>query len=409
MADVVIPPLTQSSEETAACPRSYVAIALEGRGGGESIPSERGSDVHSVMSRYIDYCTLNEVPTDWNYLMLLAANSGPVAGPIIEGLRDRYIVDYRHVYQTEFSMGLDANFEPAYRVIGNDRYANELDLIPGLSYSDSPCVYISKLDVIYLSDDGEEATIEDFKTANHIHDVEKKCQGERYAFMLLKHMPLVQKVTFKLNFVRYTNAYRYASWRREDMPAMQASMARALERQRLTVLNPESAKVIPCDSCVYCPLAKDMTCPASEWNEYTNMTMPQRVMWKVWLEQMNKINNPILKSFAMVRGPIKYEDGNGKVYEFGEIPVPSTRFPLDRTALGALKQHREVTGEDLLDGRLNISSTKIKSLLKAKKRAGLNEVFTESIIEMSTKPKYKVRTPDGILEEFNPFNDEDEE
>jgi hypothetical protein len=409
MEDVLlnIPPLTQSAESTAACPRAYVATYLEGKGGGESIPSERGHDVHHVMSRYIAHCALNRIPADWSYFNLLTANSGPVAGPMLEGIRDRYVVDFDHVYQTECSLGVDRQFNPAYIVQGNDRYPDELPRIGGLDYSPAYCAYLGTLDVIYLSDDGTEATIEDFKTHPSIFNVDAEPQGERYAFMLFKHMPSVQKVTFKYNFVRYTNAFRFDSWDRSDMPAMQASMGRALERQMLTVLHPDQAKALPCTSCTYCPLAKDMSCPVAEWNEYTTLTMPQRVMWKVWLGQMNKLNNPILKSYAEVRGTVRYEDGNGRVYEYGEQPVASTRYPLDRTALMAMKKHREATGEDLLDGRLNISSTKLKSLLKAKKRAELSSIFEESIIEMATKPKYAVRTPEGVTEDYNPYAEED--
>jgi hypothetical protein len=188
------------------------------------------------------------------------------------------------------------------------------------------------------------------------------------------------------------------------MPAMQATISRARERQRLTHAHFEDALALPCRSCTYCPLAKDHTCPIAEWNEYTLVTPVQRVMWMVWLSQMSKINTPILKQHAEIDGPIRYEDGNGRIYEYGPQEVAETRYPLDESAITILADWGTSTGENMLDGRLNISSTKLKSLLKAKKRAALLEQFEASCIETGTKPKYAVRTPEGI-EEDNQYHE----
>jgi hypothetical protein len=130
-------------------------------------------------------------------------------------------------------------------------------------------------------------------------------------------------------------------------------------------------------------------------------------VWKVWLSKMAALNNSVLKPWAEVHGAVRYEDGNGKVYEYGEQAVPETRIPLDRTVIKVLEDNAEATGEDLLDGRLNVSSTKLKSLLSAKKRTALRETFEESIFETATKPKYAIRTPDGAVEtDFNPYAEE---
>jgi hypothetical protein len=408
MEDVLlnIPPLTQSAESTAACPRAYVATYLEGKGGGESIPSERGHDFHHVVSRYIGHCALNQIPSDWAYFNLLISNSGPVAGPMLEGFRDRYVVDWEHVYLTECPMGLDRQFNPAYIVQGNDRYPDELPRIGGLDYSPAYCAYLGTLDVIYLSDDGTEATIEDFKTHPSIFNVDAEPQGERYAFMLFKHMPSVQKVTFKYNFVRYTNAFRFDSWNRSDMPAMQASMGRALERQLATVLRPDQAKALPCKSCLYCPLMRDMSCPIREQNENLIVTAEDRLIAIQFAERFLSFHRPLLKAWAEVRGSVSYKDGNDHIHTYGEMIVEQTTYPLDRTTMQVLKEWREASGEDWADMGLKISSTSIKPKLKAKKRAALLERFEDSVIERTTKPRYVTKTDEGIVEAFNPYMEE---
>lgn len=391
-----LPALRQSSVETAACPRAYVEIEINGKKQPDSIPSERGTDIHRVMAKYVMHCAAESKSSDWEEFNRLAEASGPVAGKILDGIRDSYEVDWKHVFACEMTLALDEEFRP---------------LNEGLLFTQFPNVdraaYIGTLDVILLKNDGTAAKIDDYKSHPSPFEADT-FQGTLYPFMLFKHLPDLEMVTFELNFVRYTNCYRRVTWHRSDMPAMQAIISRARERQRITHENPDEALALPCKTCTYCPLAKNMSCPIAEWNEYTTMTPPQRLMWKEWMRRMATINTPLLKAYAEVDGAVRYQDGNGRVYEYGEMAVPSTRFPLDRTTIDVLEAHKNATGEDLLDGKLSISSTTIKPKLKAKKRASLLQTFEDSIIETSTKPKFAVRTPDeGIVSEYNPYEQED--
>jgi len=398
---VQLPALRQSAVETAACPRAYVEIYINGRQQPDSIPSERGTEIHRVMSQYVDHCTKLKVPSDWVHFNKLAAAAGPVAGPILDGIRDTYEVDWERVFGTEVPLGLDEEFNPC----APDRNIFLPNTIQKYTLTPERAAYTGTLDVILLSHDGLRAKIDDYKSHPAVFDADT-FQSTLYPFMLFKHLPDLQSITFELNFVRYTKCVRSVQWKRTDMPEMQAIISRARERQRITHENPDAALALPNKVCAYCPLAKDFSCPIAEWNEHTTMTLPQRLMWKMWMTKMNGINNPVLKQHAEVNGPVRYEDGNGKVYEYGEQPVPSTRYPLDRTTIQVLEEYKAATGEDLLDGKLSISSTTIKPKLKTKKRAALNEIFEESIVETATKPKYAVRTPEGIEEDFNPYAQE---
>jgi hypothetical protein len=124
------------------------------------------------------------------------------------------------------------------------------------------------------------------------------------------------------------------------------------------------------------------------------------------MSKMNELNNPVLKTFAEVHGSVSYQDGNGKTYEYAEQAVPSTRYPLDDATLEVLNDYTAAKGEDWRNWKLSISSTGIKPKLNTKKRADLREIFEDSLIERSTKPKFAVRTPEGIEQDFNPYAEE---
>lgn len=396
---VQLPALRQSAVETAACPRAYVEIYINGKAQPDSIPSERGSEIHRIMSEYVRHCAGLGISSDWLHFNKLAAAAGPEAGPILDGIRDTYQVDHSRVYGTEITLELDEDFNPT---TGGGIPGEYRPGLPGSINTGKDAAHIGTLDVILLNEDGTHAKIDDYKSHPAPFDADT-FQGTLYPFMLFKHLPQLEVITFELNFVRYQNCLRRVQWKRTDMPEMQAIISRARERQRLTHEDPDAALALPGKTCAYCPLGKNFTCPIAEYNEYVNLSLEDRLKWKLWMTKMSALNNSVLKSHAEVTGPIRYEDGNGRVYEYGEMPVPQTRYPLDASAMQVLTDWKISTGEDLLDGRLNISSTKLKQLLKTKKRAPLQEQFEESCIETGTKPKYAVRTPEGIEEDFNPY------
>lgn len=394
----ILPPLRQSMVETAACPRAYAEIYINGKVQPDSIPSERGSDIHRVMSRYVDYCVRERTESDWIKFNELASAAGPVAGPILDGLRDSYEVDWQHVYGTEITLRLAEDFEPC---------APPVEMaVQKYRLHEEDAAYEGTLDAILLSNDGTRAKIVDYKSHPAVFEADS-FQSTLYPFMLFKHLPDLETITFELVFVRYTNCVRTVTWKRTDMPEMQATISRARERQRITHENPDDALALPCKSCTYCPLAKNLTCPIADWNEYTTLSNSDRLRAIEFYRRMRSLHMPVLKAHAEVNGPISYRDGNGRVYEYGPQEVPSTRYPLDRTTIQVLDDYSAATGESWESWNLDISSTALKAKLKAKKRTTLREVFEESLIETSTKPKFAVRTPDeGVINEYQ--HDEEE-
>lgn len=401
----ILPPLSQSKVETAACPRSYVAVNIEGRRTGESVASDRGTEVHAMMAEYIMWCVRKQVASDWIAFNQIARAAGADAGGILDGLRDSYEVHWDLVYGCEVTMMLDEDFRPTLEISDEHwpKHIKTRNFIEPVNYEGGYVAHIGTADQILISADGLRGKIEDFKSHMSPFDPDTY-QDVLYSFMLLKHMPQLNQVTFELRFVRYENCVRSVTWKRSDMPEMQQIIARARERQRATHENPDAAKAIPCKQCSYCPLGVlTLDCPIRELNPMISMDLQSRLLFKEWSRRMNADNTPILKAHAEVRGSISYTDGNGRVYEFGKLDTPSTTYPLDRTMLFLMEQHKSATGEDSLDGRFNISSTKLKAFLKAKKRALLKEQVEDSVAQTETKPKWGVRTPEGIETEFNPY------
>lgn len=407
----ILKPTRQSDIEVMSCPKGYVEIVEKGRRLPASIPSERGIEIHEVMAAYYAHCAALRVRSDWNYFDKLSAKVGyDDAGPILDGLRDSYEIDWEHFYAAEMVLALDADWNPTkYVFVDGELRRIDDDDIPGLVYSEKPAEHIGTLDVILLSDDGTAAIIPDYKSHPAIFEADTY-QGLAYPAMLFKHFPKLQTVTFRLTFVRYVNCFREVTWKRSELPEMLAAMERARLRQLYIKQHPEEAKALPSKVCTYCPLAMDFTCPVAEFNERMTLSPEDRVRWKEWMRRMSEMNNKILKDYAEVRGPVTYTDGNGKEYVYGEQEVEETTLPLDESLITILRDYKEASGEDFLNGRLNVSQSKLKSLLKADKkkpaRRALREQLEDSCYMKGTKPKYAVRTPDeGIAKDEVPWEE----
>lgn len=333
----------------------------------------------------------------------LSESSGPVAGPILDRLRNEYIVDFAHVYGTEITLMLDEDFEPAYfwmdehGEVQTEYRGQPIDRIAGVEYSEKPAAFIGTLDELDINDD--EGKIPDFKSHPAPFEADT-FQGKLYSFFVLKHFPHLRKVKFELIFVRYSHCVRSVTYLRSEMADMQMELARAKARQIATHEAPENALALPCTTCTYCPKGRTKTCSIAELNEHLVLTPRERLIRSEWHRRMRSNDMPILKAQAITNGPVEYTDGNGRTYTYGEQEVPSTTIPLDDTSIRLLVEYAEESGENLLDGRLNISSTKLKSLLKTKKRERLRDRFEGSVYQTSTKPQYRVRTADeGLIPE----------
>ena len=408
----ILPPMTQSKEEMAACAYAYVSIFIRKVATGASVPSERGSDIHDVMAKYVAHCAYRRVPSDWVAFNKLASASGPEAGPILDGLRDSYVVDYEHVLDTEVPLAVDDQFQPAYNVYGEYRYDRELAKFPAIDYSDEPAAYVGKLDVIRISDDGTHGDIDDYKSGPGIFDPEDKIQAPRYALLLFVHFPQLETVTFNLIFARYRNSVRSKTYYRTQMPELQAAMSRAIERQRIAHDAPDEAEALPNDMCQYCPHMRDLTCPQAAINPYMAMPDPKRLQQLNFFRQAAKYHTGLLKTAALVHGSIEYDDGNGVSIKYIQKESPVTKIPLTQALVDKLDEYSSATGDQWTEWRLAVKSTELKSRLKSNKKKPArkdleSELYGEGYIDGSeTKPKWGIQVGEVFEPEGNPYSEE---
>jgi len=400
----VIPPLSQSLVELGSCPESYVFQIIQGNRQPDSLQSDRGTEIHHVMSEYVRHCVARKVPVDFDAFDKLSAAAGPEAGPILDNMRDTFVVKWQNVLATEVRLRLDSDLNPTLRELywsgdpGQECFIDyPEDEMVGVSYSQQPAAHAGTLDVIEINDDATEAVIPDYKS--HPRPFEPDTyQSKLYPFILMKHIPTVRKVTFRLVFVRYGGAVtREVAWTRDDMPALAIEIRRARERQ-LALEAAGEGPALPGSHCQYCPkITQPTLCSIAEFNPQINTPMDERLKFTIWADEQAKVSRTVMKDYVDASGkPVVTLDANGEPTEFGIQPTESKVYPLDRTSIQLLESHFAVSPKDSWETmKLRISSTTLKPKLKAKMRAGLAEAFDNSVVEMEVKPKFAIRKPDG--------------
>jgi hypothetical protein len=371
--DTTVEPLTQSKFEQMACEYSYGAQAIEGRHTAGSEASWRGQEVHAVMAKYVEWCGENKVAGDWGVFDAIAATISLEAGRICDGLRDRFLVDYDHIIACEDTILLDENFRPVASILN--------------------AAYKGTLDALYMLSETE-ALIEDYKS--HPMPFEPDTfQSIQYPVLVFQKLPEVQKVTFRLRFVRW-NVTREVTWSRADLPKMMAEMARARARQKKTWESYQfngglgGLHVSPHAGCHYCPLLQMGDCPVADVNPHSQDVV-ELVRELQFLRKRSQFVTQILKDAHQAMGwPIVATDDNGTEMSFGTAAHESLRYPATRV-LPLVQQWAVATNDGAFLQSLSIRSTDIKSKLATKKRASL-EHEVEQVLEKSTKTRTELTT-----------------
>lgn len=390
---LTIAPLRQSTHSVLRCPTSYAAQFHNGKRMPDSLQSDRGSEIHAIMAKYIDHCANKCVSADWEYFDELTAAVSDEVGTILERQRDAFLVDWKHVYETELSLALDEDLNPIME--GDDA------AVPA---------HAGILDALYLYED-DTALVDDMKSHYQAFDPETY-QAMLYPYMVMKFFPKVRRVIFQLRFVRFDNLLREVTWTREDMPKMERKIrqARGLQKKvELQILNNEPLQAFAHVGCHYCPLSTDLTsCPISEFNPEINQSMEARANFDRWWTILSADNRKVLKGFVQATGnPITITDGTGERWQYGAIPTAKKRYPLTQELILKILDNCETIGEALYDpinnrNALNIYlGSSFTQKLKAHKRRDLHKVVEESFTDMKPGTKFgmaKVKS-DGSLEE----------
>lgn len=428
MSDFVqigIPPLRQSYESPMSCPTGYVHSVIKRKGKPGSIESVRGVQFHRVMSQYASWCAAKGISQDLIAFDRFAQGVGPQAERLLSGIRESYTVDWQHFLSAELPMSLDANFNPT-------DVSMAIDICED---SEEDAIYQGTLDTLFLFRDDSAAVIDDFKTHVKPFDPQETLQSKMYVLFVFQHFPWVQSVKFRLVFTRYKNLTREVVYHRSDVRTlMEIVKARRLLQEAIHAdyNSGRDLDVISGSHCNWCPLLSNRECPIGQWNENMQMTPVEWMKWDLWNSAFSRVNKARMKDRVQSTGkPIIIRDYNGKTYRYGAEDKETNVYPLfEATADGIvidkdgnpsmpvvslLMQYAEIpdNADDLSWlGKLVISSTKLESYLKAKKRVFLHQVISDQA-EKVTKVRMKVSKPldtEDIEEEIddNDFEEDEE-
>ena len=221
---VQIEALHQSTEQVMSCPVFYVEAFPKGRKQPGGLESARGVQVHHVGSEYASWCAKKSVAQDLEAFDRFALGAGPSASKILIGMRDSYLVDYKHLLATELTMRLDEDLNPTDTVDALEGIAGDSGL---------PAAYEGILDALYVYREEAKINIDDLKTHPQPFDPKDTLQGPMYAVFCFRHFPWVREIKFKLIFVRYNNLFREVTYTREDLPFLVEMVRAARARQKM--------------------------------------------------------------------------------------------------------------------------------------------------------------------------------
>lgn len=442
-----IPALRQSLHEQMACESGYKLVHIDGIRTPNTTASDRGTDIHSVLSNYVVHCAQKRVPADFAFLDSLTDSMTDEVKGILESCRENITVDWQNLFGSEISMGLDKDFQPTYSYDHDGGIMPIHEIWDLKSGSAQRPAYCGILDTIYLMPGGTVARIVDWKSHPRPFPADS-FQGKLYSLMLMMHIPELTEVEFGLRFVRYANKVETHKYFRSDVPQMMEDVRRVRNRQReihdkveMNQSGTLSPNTVPLRThggahCTYCPCVLDpalIPCPIAQLNPMTNLSPADRLNWRLVHDVMNKTNNQAMQQYVDgTEQSIHSQDANGKHYTFGPVPKKKTTYPLftqspdgsfDMPIVDALLNWANDHPEDLVPrkGRnpwfcnLSIGATKLKSYLNNKdggpiqKRVVLHQHIKDLAI-VEEKPELKItrdaEVDDGAGEEYREFDGE---
>ena len=372
--------LSQSRHGDMACETLYVRKHVQRAKVPESEPAARGIEIHQILASYINHLVRTKRSTDLEAFDSLMKQAGAAAREVLEKFRDNHVFDPEKILATERHIALDQDFYPI-EDSEDERQSPE---------------YEGTLDLVMLHS-LTEAEIEDWKSYYQIIDADT-FQSKFYPLLLMCLNPLLEKVKFVLEFVRY-GASRCVEYTRKDLPWLKELAQRERTRQRTlhesAVSDDRDLKVSPGRHCTWCPLLLN-GCPVAQTNPYSQMTAEQRLRFALWLQEAEKQNTKVLKDLMVEHGPIHYRDGNEGEYLADFVPVEKKFYPY-RDAVSILdewfKTHPEERG---LRDKLTISG--LSSALKTEKRADLAQRLTGAV-DLHVETELRIgRTTNGKKE-----------
>jgi hypothetical protein len=413
-----VPPWHQSTEFLTSCPTLYVESVIKGQPQPGGMDSARGRQVHEVGAKYVSHCALHRVSSDLKVFDELSAGVGPLAARILSGMRDSYEVDYEHALASELTLSLDDNFMPT----------DVPEAIAGTcSDTGRDAMVVGTLDALYSFPETRSMRIDDLKTHPRPFDPDETLQAKTYALLVFSHWLWVEKITFRLIFVRYRKVTREVEFSRDQIPALIAAVSAGRSRQ-IKIHEDFAAgndiEAIAGTHCWYCPLLTNGACPIAEYNSAMQLTMEQRLNFNLWYAQFSRANNLAMKNYVQERGkPIVLRDYNGKAYVYGPVEKESTVYPVFKFIDEQMALRDQVNpvlpiidllvdyavdnpGDSLWMRHITISATSLSRYLKTNKRAFLDQAVEDTADKV---PKTPLRVSKPLDAADIPDDDDEDE
>lgn len=424
LVQIKIPPWHQSTEFLTSCPQLYVESVIKGHPQPGGLDSARGKEVHQTGAAYVAYCALERVSLDLAKFDELAAGAGPLAARILAGMRDSYEVDFTHVLATELTLSLDEHFLPTHVT----------DAIKGtcVNTGEEP-VTVGTLDALYAFPVEATMRIDDLKTHPKPFEPGDKLQAKTYALLAFMHWQWVEKVIFRLIFVRYRKVTREVTFTRDQIPDLIAAVKAGRERQIKIHADYEAGNKIEAiagSHCWYCPLLSNLKCPIAQYNENMQLTMTQRLNFNLWYAQFSRKNNQVMRAYVQERGRgIVLKDYNGKAYVYDHVEVESEVYPVFKFIDQRMELRDGVNPTlpiiDLLIDyaagnpddsewmkNVVVSSTPLRRYLKTNKRSFLDQAVEDAVVKVPKSPirvsKPLDAVPEAEFDDDEEFEDEEE-
>lgn len=375
----VIPPLSQSRHALLSCDLLYEQAIINKKPEPPNEYSMRGREIHKVVSTYINHLVKEKLKTDLAKWAALTKAIPGDAGEILAEMGPKLIIDPDKVWATEAHIIMDSNF----------RAAASPSAVP-VNNAD----YEMTLDLITLHDE-QTAEITDWKSYYQVVEPDT-FQGRLYSLGLFMLNPNLQKVIFRMEFVRW-GVGRSVTFTREQVIDLQTEAAAYRGRQLLLHEPDRVFEATAGNHCRYCPLVAT-TCPLSEVLPMQKMDPTEIVERLVYFKQAAKALEGGLRDYCKEKGPVDYNDGAGHIYRAEWGTQSRNSFPLVETAqIVAAWMHK--TKDNIL-GKLTVGG--LSSLLKAKKRADLADELA-NVAEVKVSGKFKL----GMVKDDGDVEDED--
>jgi len=170
-------------------------------------------------------------------------------------------------------------------------------------------------------------------------------------------------------------------------------------------------------------------CPIAQLNPIMQLTPAERLNFRLWYSVVSRANNQAMSQIVEGSGgtAIHAADANGKMYTFGPVESEKTTYPLfvwtgngfEMPVVEAIQNWLDTTPEDWMPSKrsplpwpanIRISSTKLNSYLKAKKREIVHNAVKDVAVKESTvtfKVTRDAEVDDGRGEEHQQFSHDD--